>query len=88
MRQGTSGTANISQPPADLGEAVTQFELASRIDPLSPIISHVFAYTLANLGRYEEAEARFRKAVEIDPGFARAYQRPRVALLHPDGEAR
>lgn len=57
-----------------LEEAVAQFERASTIDPLSPVISHVYAYTLANLGRYEEAETRFRKAVEIDPGFARAYQ--------------
>ncbi len=55
-------------------EAAVQYERAAEIDPLSPILNHVYAHTLRDLGRFGEAEARFRKAIEIDPGFARAYQ--------------
>lgn len=55
-------------------EAVIQFERGAEIDPLSPILNHVYAHALRNLGHFAKAEARFRKAIEIDPGFARAYQ--------------
>ena len=53
--------------------ALAHLQIAVRIDPLSPIINHTLAYQLRHVGRFTEAETRFKKAIEVDPYFARAY---------------
>jgi TolB-like protein/Flp pilus assembly protein TadD len=54
--------------------ALDHIETAHRLDPLSPIINHIYSRRLAVLGDFEGAEMRLLKAIEIDPAFARAHQ--------------
>jgi TolB-like protein/cytochrome c-type biogenesis protein CcmH/NrfG len=54
--------------------ALEQIEIASRLDPLSPIINHIHAGRLISVHDYAGAEAKYRKAIEVDPDFARAHQ--------------
>ena len=55
-------------------EAIAYYSRAEKMDPSSPILNHVYAYTLMSIGREDEAEQRFLMAIEADPGFSRAYQ--------------
>lgn len=64
----------------DEERALASLERAADIDPLSPIINYILANQQSRNGLYAAAEARFRKTIEIDPGFARAYQG--LALLY------
>ncbi|MEM7504712.1 MAG: tetratricopeptide repeat protein, partial [Pseudomonadota bacterium] len=54
--------------------AQQMYERALELDPTSPIMHHVYAHVLMRLGRDADAERHFRRAIEIDPGFSRAYQ--------------
>jgi tetratricopeptide (TPR) repeat protein len=56
-----------------LAEAVAEAEAAQRLDPLSPIITFEYGVALYYSRRPIEAEAQFRKALELDPGFFRAH---------------
>lgn len=51
-----------------------QYLVAASLDPDSPIINHMLASTYRAQGRVAEAEAHWRKAIEIDPGFSRGHQ--------------
>lgn len=55
-------------------DAHAQYQTAMSIDPFSPILNHVYAQALADIGMYSLAEKHFRRAIDIEPGLARAYQ--------------
>jgi TolB-like protein/Flp pilus assembly protein TadD len=65
--------------------AMDHIEIAYRLDPLSPIINHIYSLRLAALGDFEGAEARLLKAIEIDPAFARGYQGLAALYFHELG---
>lgn len=54
-------------------EALPHCQRAVELDPLSPIRHTILGQTYAGLGRFDDAEAAFFKAVEIDPEFSYAY---------------
>jgi serine/threonine-protein kinase len=62
---------------ADLGsrldEAVALRQRAITLDPLRALFRQNFAQSLIALGRYDEAEAALRKAIELQPQSARNY---------------
>ena len=46
---------------------------AAELDPLSASMIRDVGSTLASLGRFDEALARYQRAIEVDPGYAQAY---------------
>ena len=56
-------------------EGLDRKRQAQVLDPLSAIISLSIGMTLDRLGRPEEALSAYKAAIEIDPGFANAYER-------------
>ena len=50
-------------------EAIAEIKRASRLDPLSPILSTLLAEFLYHARRYDEAVAEFQNAVELAPNF-------------------
>jgi TolB-like protein/Tfp pilus assembly protein PilF len=53
--------------------AEKRVELAQRareLDPLSPLLRSNLAYALESTGRFDEAEAEIRRALELNPDFA------------------
>ena len=52
--------------------AQQRFEEAIRVDPHSAVAFNNLGSVLAMRGRIAEAERAFRRAVEIDPGYADA----------------
>ena len=53
----------------NLDAALDEFRLARQLDPLSPVIPHVMAWTLMHTGRKEEAYQYYEEALDIDPYF-------------------
>ena len=57
--------------------AVEMFDRASAVDPkyLGNMAAFHYGYglSLAQLGRYDEAEAQYRKAIEVNPAYAEAH---------------
>jgi len=53
--------------------AVPMLERAIQLDPLSPVINVTLGEAFESLGRFEEAMALYRNALEIEPGFPSAY---------------
>jgi tetratricopeptide (TPR) repeat protein len=54
-------------------EALTHIELAVKLDPLSPVIHFAYGQVLGYYHRrWDDAEAAFRTALEIEPSFAPA----------------
>jgi TolB-like protein/Tfp pilus assembly protein PilF len=47
--------------------AVAAFERSLRLDSLNPEAHHQYGQTLMPLGRYAEADAAYRRALELDP---------------------
>ena len=64
-----------------LAEALAERQRALSLDPLSLRFNTSVADTLTAMHRYEEAIARYRKTLELDPGFAPAHLGLGVALL-------
>jgi TolB-like protein/Tfp pilus assembly protein PilF len=54
-------------------EAMTEIDIALRLDPLSTIMleGRAFLYTLSR--RYDEAIENFRRLIELDPSFYKAF---------------
>lgn len=59
----------------ELERAVEWFEAARRVAPNDATILNELATNLAYLGRTEEAEARFKASLALDPRFAETYAR-------------
>ena len=53
-------------------EALVLIREALQLDPLSPDRHNSIAVLLAQTGMYGEAEASFRRALELDPEFVQA----------------
>ena len=56
-----------------MAEAMAYMAKAGELDPLSPIINLNLGLYLEFQGRFEEAEARYRKVIEIDPSMSMPY---------------
>jgi TolB-like protein/Tfp pilus assembly protein PilF len=56
-------------------EALRERELAHSLDPLSRVIATELGLDLYLLRRYDEAIARLKKVLDLDPNFAFAHQR-------------
>jgi TolB-like protein/Tfp pilus assembly protein PilF len=52
-----------------LEEALEQMEEAQRLDPLSLVIGSELAYTYYLLKRFDEAEAKVRETLRLDPNY-------------------
>lgn len=62
-------TFKLSRPT----EAEQLLRKAIKIDPRNPYYHTVLGNVLEKLGRYAEAEAAYRGATEVDPGYASAW---------------
>ena len=56
-------------------EAIELSRKAMALDPKSAIIVNDYAEVLESAGRFEEALLHYRRAIEIEPGFAHGYNR-------------
>lgn len=61
--------------PAYLDRAAESFETARRIAPNDAAILNELASTLVYQGKLDEAEARFKESIALDPRFAETYAR-------------
>jgi serine/threonine-protein kinase len=53
-----------------LDEAVREFRVAHKLNPLSAVITSNLGWALYSAGHYEEAIAAFKSAIELDSSFA------------------
>jgi serine/threonine protein kinase/lipoprotein NlpI len=60
-------------PEKRFDQAVSEFHVASALDPLSSIMQVNYATTLMDAHRYPEALVQFRKTLEADPNFPPAH---------------
>lgn len=65
--------AALAMAAKDTATALTEFDLAVQIRPADPTLRYAYGYALITSGRFEEAEAQYRKAIEADPVFASPY---------------
>jgi tetratricopeptide (TPR) repeat protein len=57
-----------------LDEALAELELARQLDPLSAIINADEGHLLYGMGRYTEAKARLRQAIELAPDLGQPHE--------------
>ena len=60
-------------PAADMKKRIPLFEKALELDPLSTVVLCNLGNDLRRSGRTDEAVARFRRTIEIDPGSTCGY---------------
>lgn len=65
--------------------ALVWLETAVRIDPALPEASTNLGVVYRRLGRMEEAEAAYRRALEVDPEYVSAYRNLSALLLRIEG---
>ena len=68
------GQAIAAQGLSRLDEAITHYREALRLNPMNAETSNYLGAALAEQGKFEEARIWFMRAIEIDPGYARARQ--------------
>ncbi len=66
------GLAYVYRLQGEFEQALLLFEEAARLEPERAIRHYDLAQTLTTLERYDEAERALDRALEIEPGFARA----------------
>jgi tetratricopeptide (TPR) repeat protein len=59
---------------SDKKKSLSMYEKALELDPLSPPVNSNLGGSLLQAGRAEEAVERFRRAIEIEPGFVGGYR--------------
>ena len=64
-----------------LGEAVTEFQLAQDLDPLSPINTQSLADALFRIGKEELAIQILQKQIALDPGYAGTHEQLGICLI-------
>ena len=69
----------------DTTTALGEMDLAVQIRTDDPVLRYIYGYALATSGKYPEAEAQLRKAIEVDGAFAAPYH---VLGLVLDGQAK
>lgn len=65
--------ANLAMSVNDTATAMSELDLAVQIRPNDPRLRFADGYALISTGKFEEADAQFRKAIEVDPFFASPY---------------
>ena len=60
-------------PYNDVEDALAIYRKVLEIDPLSRVAQQNVGAMLQNLGRYDEAEAEFRRAITLDPDYTAPY---------------
>ena len=66
-------SADAGRLRAALTKRSASRQRAVELDPLSPIINANLGDLLEAAGRFDEAEARYRKVIEIDPSMPYSY---------------
>jgi TolB-like protein len=61
-------------PDSDEEQAIEVYRKVLTIDPLSRVAQNNIASGLISLGRYEEAEKEFLRAIALDPDYDNSYQ--------------
>jgi TolB-like protein/lipoprotein NlpI len=61
-------------PDSDEQQAIEVYRKVLTIDPLSRVAQNNIASGLISLGRYEEAEKEFLRAIALDPDYDNSYQ--------------
>lgn len=87
-----TGLAGISGFQGHLEEAVVQMQHATTLDPLRAVTYQTTGLYLIGLGRYDDAEAVYRKAIALQPEASLSYSqlakieilrgRPAQAIAH------
>jgi Flp pilus assembly protein TadD len=57
----------------DTTTALSEMDLAVQIRADDPGLRYIYGYALAVSGKFKDAEAQLRKAVELDPAYAAPY---------------
>jgi Flp pilus assembly protein TadD len=65
--------ASVGVPKLTPEEVMTLYKKAVDLDPKNPIYHSSYAAYLLEIGRFNEAEAAYLKAAEVDPDNARYY---------------
>ena len=65
--------ASIGVPKISPEEVIVLYKKAVELDPKNPIFQSSYAAFLVEAGRFNEAEAAYIKAAELDPDNARYY---------------
>jgi tetratricopeptide (TPR) repeat protein len=65
--------ANLAMSAKDTATALSEMELAVQIRPNDPTLRFAYGYALIASTNFDEAEAQFRKAIEVDPVYASPY---------------
>lgn len=65
--------ADVLREAKDCADAVPEYEAVIRIRPMDRNAHTNLGICLAQIGRFEEAEAAFRRTLAIEPNFARGY---------------
>jgi tetratricopeptide (TPR) repeat protein len=65
--------ASVGVPKMSPEEVMTLYKKAVDLDPKNPIFHSSYAAYLLEIGRFNEAEAAYVKAAELDPDNARYY---------------
>jgi tetratricopeptide (TPR) repeat protein len=65
----------VNGGPQHYQQAIEWFEVAHRIAPNDAVILNELATNLALSGRTDEAEARFKESIALDPRYAESYAR-------------
>jgi tetratricopeptide (TPR) repeat protein len=65
----------VNGGPEHFQRAIESFEVAHRIAPNDAVIINELATNLALAGRTDEAEARFKESIALDPSFPETYAR-------------
>jgi len=54
-------------------EAIKESRLAQKLDPLSPIINNLVAFTLMTAGKYGSAVEQWKRTLELEPTFPESH---------------
>jgi eukaryotic-like serine/threonine-protein kinase len=72
----TGGLADLNfHGRGRLDEALRLFKNALRVNPADPILNDLTGWTYATLGMFDEAEAFYQRAIEIQPVYRQAHNR-------------
>ena len=68
-----NGYGDVHHPTGHIKESEQYYRKSILLDPLKPIVHMNLGNALTYQGRYEDAIASFKKALEVNPQFQRAH---------------